>query len=211
MATYTYSAFEKAVKNAGIPRVIFEDGWNDPKICPFGVSPSAGLVLHHTANGGAKGNAPSLYWCLNNTYAPVRAAHFLIGRDGTVHVLSGRGSYHAGAGRVEGGMKVGDTWIPSSSGNKYLVGIEIESKGTDPSTRAAESSVDGITRAQVKSTIKLTSAMIDLMGVGVDTVIRHADWAPRRKNDVLQPLSWWRRRIRRYRARQKIARLVTRK
>lgn len=204
MSTYTYTGFKKAVKKSGVTAV-FEDGWNSPQIDPFGVSPSAGVVLHFTGNGGAKGNAPSLYWCKRNQYYPVRAAHFLIGRDGTVHVLSGRGSYHAGAG---GPMKVGDTWVPQDQGNKYLVGIEIESKGTDNRTDAAESDVDGFTKAQVKATVLLTAAMCELMGTNHRGVIRHRDWAPGRKPDVGQDLKWWRKKIKRQLRKNKAKRAI---
>lgn len=193
MANYNYAEFEKAVKAAKV-ETVFESGWNSTKICPFGISPSAGVVIHHTANGGAVGNAPSRYWCLNNTYYPVRAAHFLIGRDGTVHVLSGRGSYHAGAG---GPKSLKDHYVPTNQGNRYLVGIEIESKGTDPKTNARESEVDGITRKQVRAAVRLTAAMCELMGVSHLNVIGHKEWTPGRKNDPLQDMDWWREKVRR--------------
>lgn len=202
MATYTYGEFEKAVRKSGV-KAVFESGWNSSTICPFGVSPSAGVVIHHTANGGAAGNAPSRYWCLNNTYYPVRAAHFLIGRDGTVHVLSGRGSYHAGAG---GPMTLDGAYVPRNQGNRYLVGIEIESKGTNPSTNAKESEADGMTRKQVRAAVKLTAAMCELMGVSHKAVIGHKEWTPGRKNDPLQDMKWWRRRVRRRMRRNRILR-----
>lgn len=205
MASYTYTDFRRAVKKAGVT-YHFEDGWNDPSISPFPESPSAGVVLHFTANNGAKGNAPSLYWCLRNEYYPVRAAHFLIGRDGTVHVLSGKGSYHAGAG---GPLKVGETWIPQDQGNKYLVGIEIESKGLDAKVDARVDEVDGFTPQQVEAATRIAAAMCRLMGVDEKSVIRHRDWAPGRKSDVGQPLEFWRRKIRR-RLRNPIARLFSR-
>lgn len=193
MGSYSYDSFAQAVRVSGV-KAVFENGWNSSSICPFGVSPSAGVVIHHTANGGARGNAASLYWCLNNTYYPVRAAHFLIGRDGTVHVLSGRGSYHAGAG---GPKTLEGRTIPANQGNRYLVGIEIESKGTDPRTNARKSDVDGITRKQVKATVRLTAAMCELMGVGWRSVIGHKEWTPGRKNDPLQDMNWWRKKVRR--------------
>lgn len=205
MATYNYSEFRRAVKKAGVT-YHFEDGWDNTAISPFSESPSAGVVLHFTANGGAKGNAPSLYWCLKNEYYPVRAAHFLIGRDGTVHVLSGRGSYHAGAG---GPMKVGNTWIPADQGNRFLVGIEIESRGLDAKVNARVDEVDGFTPQQVEAATRIAAAMCRLMGVDEKAVIRHRDWAPGRKTDVGQDLEWWRKKIRR-RLRNPIARLFSR-
>lgn len=194
MATYTYAQFRTAILGAGLDKVVFQSGWDDPNISPFQSSPDTGVMLHHTANGGAKGNAPSLYWCLNNEYAPVRAAHCLIGRDGTVHILSGRGSYHAGAG---GPMVLDGATVPADQGNRHLFGIEIESKGTNPSVRSLTSDVDGITPAQVRSAVLVSAAVLLLMGRDAKSLIRHRDWAPGRKNDVLQPLPYWRGKVRR--------------
>lgn len=198
--TYNYTEFRhavnKAVKGTSI-KAVFEDGWNSTRICPFGVSPDAGIVLHETNNGGAKGNAPSLYWCLNNEYAPVRAAHFLIGRDGTIHVLSGRGSYHAGQGNAQGGYRFGDQWVPNDSGNRRLVGIEIESMGRSHDLDAPVSGADGVTKFQVKSTIRLIVELCFLMDITPDELIGHKEWSPGRKPDPWSDMDWWRKRVRR--------------
>ncbi len=99
-------------------------GWNSQRIDPYnGQSDFWGVLLHHTAGTN------SLGWIVNgNPYAPVRACHFLINRDGTVEVVSGVGAYHAGAGgpwRFPNGPT-----IPRDLGNRHLYGIEIESLGS---------------------------------------------------------------------------------
>lgn len=218
MTAYTPKELKRALKQAGL-QVEYQTGWDSKSINPFNTGPWAGVVLHHTANGGARGDHPSLYWMMNNSYKPVRAAHFLIGRSGRIMCTSGSGAYHAGSG---GPLRLNGTYIAPTQGNAALVGIEIESKGTDPRTDAKVTDVDGLTPQQVDAAVKLTSALLDLMGLNVKNVIRHADWTnggfdgnPRlptygRKNDVLQPLKWWRRRIRRHQLALKAKRLIGR-
>jgi N-acetylmuramoyl-L-alanine amidase CwlA len=197
---YNYSEFKtavnKAIKGTGI-KAEFQGGWNSAQICPFGVSPDAGIILHETNNSGAKGNAPSLYWCINNQYFPVRAAHFLIGRDGTIYVLSGRGSYHAGQGNSNGGYKFGGQWVGNESGNRRAVGIEIESQGRSTNLNAAETDVDGVTRKQVRSTIRLIVELCFLMDVTPNELIGHKEWSPGRKPDPWSDMNWWRKKARR--------------
>ena len=209
MTTYGAAQLRRALRKTPL-NVAYADGWTSSEIDPFGVSPMAGVVMHHTANGGAKGNNPSLYWQIRNTYFPVRAAHCNIGRDGLVTIIAARGAYHAGAStRPEGGMNLGGTWVPSSSGNKMLFGIEIESAGTNPSTTAPVNSVDGYTREQVKAATILAATLCELMGVNEKCVINHKDWAPGRKNDTLLPIEFWRKRVKRQLLRNKAKRLIT--
>ena len=197
MATYTAAQLRDALTRSGL-RVAYADGWDSREIDPFGVSPYAGVVMHHTANGGARGNNPSLYWQIRNTYYPVRAAHCNIGRDGLVTIIAARGSYHAGAcTRPEGGMNFAGTWVSSSSGNKALFGIEIESQGTSPNTNAAITDPNGYTREQIRAASILAATVCRLMKVDESCVINHATWAPGRKNDTLLPVEFWRKKVKR--------------
>jgi N-acetyl-anhydromuramyl-L-alanine amidase AmpD len=161
-------------------------GWNSPRIDPYnGQSDFWGVLLHHTAG------TDSLGWIVNgNPYAPVRACHFLINRDGTVEVVSGVGAYHAGAGgpwRFPNGPT-----IPRDQGNRHLYGIEIESLG---SSSKIDGSLEGMSLEQVISTAILSAALLNAMQRGwrsltVSRVIRHRDWTAR-KPDVKQDLNWW--------------------
>ena len=205
MATpYSPAQLKRALRRAGL-NVSYEPGWETPANDPFGVSPSHGVIMHHTANSGARGDHPSLYWMMNNQFYPVRAAHFLVGRSGKIMCVASRGAYHAGAG---GPVRVDGRSVPKDQGNKYLVGIEIESKGTSKSTTARIDEVDGYTPEQIESASKLAAALCDLMGVSHRAVITHAAWTngefdgnPRlptygRKNDTLLGVGFWRRRVR---------------
>lgn len=175
------------LKRYGVP-VKYVPDWDSPRIDPYnGRSDFQGVMLHHTAGTN------SLRWiCYTNKYKPVRAAHFLIDRDGTVHVCSGVGAYHAGAGgpwRFPGKPPV---TIPANGGNQRLYGIEIESLGTSP---RIDGSPAGMTVEQVISTALLSAALLNAMRRGalslpVSRVIRHRDWTTR-KIDTRQDLDWW--------------------
>ena len=169
------------------------DGWDSRGIDPYnGRSDFHGVLLHHTAG------TDSLNYIINtNRYAPVRACHFLIGRDGRVFVTSGVGAYHAGAGGPWRFAKTGkDVIVPKDQGNRHLYGIEIESLGT---RRRIDGSAGSMTVEQVVSTAVLTAALLNAIRPGwrswpVSRVIRHKDWTSR-KIDVKQDLDWWHRAI----------------
>lgn len=161
-------------------------GYASKGIDPYnGRSDFKGVLLHHTAGTN------SLNYIVNtNPYAPVRACHFLVQRDGTVQVVSAVGAYHAGKGGPVTLAK--GVTIPKDQGNQYLYGIEIESKGTTPNIGKA---LGGMTVDQVVSTGLLCAALLNAMrptwkSLPVTRVIRHRDWTPR-KIDVLQDLDWW--------------------
>lgn len=174
-------------------RTKYINGWDSPSIDPYnGRSDFHGVMLHHTAGTN------SLRWVVSgNRYAPVRACHFLVDRDGTVNVVSGVGAYHAGAGGPWRFPKKGrDVIIPANGGNSRLYGIEIESLGT---RAAIDGSPQGMTVAQVVSTAQLSAALLNAMRPAwrswpVSRVIRHRDWTTR-KIDVQQDIDWWHRAI----------------
>jgi len=167
----------------------FVAGWASSRIDPYnGRSDFHGVLLHHTAG------VNSLNYIVNtNPYAPVRACHFLVQRDGTVQVVSGVGAYHAGKGGPWRFPKRGrDVIIPKDGGNSRLYGIEIESLGR---TRRIDGTREGMTVEQVVSTAMLSAALLNAMRRGwrslpVSRVIRHRDWTSR-KVDVKQDLAWW--------------------
>jgi N-acetylmuramoyl-L-alanine amidase CwlA len=169
-------------------RTKYVSDWDSPRIDPYdGRSDFEGVMLHHTA-----GTNSLRFICFTNRYKPVRAAHFLVDRDGTVNVCSGVGAYHAGEGgpwRFPGRPPV---TIPANGGNSRLYGIEIESLGTSP---RVDGTPAGMTVEQIISTALLSAALLNAMRRGpkslpVSRVIRHRDWT-RRKVDTLQDLEWW--------------------
>ena len=195
MSAPTAAQVLEAVKRSGV-KYVLHDGWDDPKIQAPGVWSPGYVIQHHTANGGAKGDAPSLNWVLHNTYAPIRACHFLVARSGIVHVVYALKCYHAGKG---GPGSWGDgPSVPQDSMNGRAYGIEVESKGTSTVT----SDVDGFTPEQFDSLARLDAVLLDLLGAkGEGRIINHRTWAPHRKNDTLWPDAELQRRAREMRAR----------
>lgn len=182
------SSVLSAVKASGV-RYSLCDRWDDPSIAASGTWAPSYVILHHTANGGASGNAPSLNYCLKGSYPPVRNCHFLVGRDGLVYVLTAYGCYHAGSG---GPGKWGNgPHVNADSMNRYAYGIEIESKGTSTST----SGNNGYTPAQQDATARLTASLLAMLKRNDGCAINHKTWAPGRKTDTLYSDAYWHDKI----------------
>jgi N-acetyl-anhydromuramyl-L-alanine amidase AmpD len=171
-------------------RFRLKKGWDSPSIDPYnGRSDFKGIMLHHTAGMNSEN-----YIAYTNPYAPVRACHFLVARDGEVVVMSGSGAYHAGRGGPWRFRRRGkDVVVPRDKGNSRLWGIEIESLG---SSSRINDSPGGMTEEQVVSTAFLCAALLNAGRPGwrswpVSRVISHRMWAPGRKVDVKQDIGWW--------------------
>jgi hypothetical protein len=190
MTPPTPAAVLAALKATGLP-LIAVPGWDHTDLGGWAGAAwnPHGVLLHHTANGGATGDAPSLGWVIRNEFFPTRACNVLISRTGIVHLITAWGCFHAGGG---GPLAIDGFTMPADQGNAFLFGIEIESKGLDAKVTASTSEVDGFTPAQVRAAAKVAAALCKLLGKTETAVIRHRDWAPGRKTDVLQPLAFWR-------------------
>ncbi len=145
------------------PGVSFEPGWDDRKHAGFGgegVWEPRFVMMHHTAGVG-----PGVMRTLLETYlkpdgSAVRAAHFLIDREGVIRVLFLPGvAYHAGKGSGFG--------VPDDSMNRFAYGIEVESMGTEPD----------FTNAQKRSAGRLIGVLLRRHSLPPDRVINHRDWA----------------------------------
>lgn len=181
-----------AVQAAGV-RYALEPGWDDPAIDAYPRTwDPAYVIVHHTANGGAEGDAPSLRAILHTAYAPIRGAHFLVARSGIVHVCYSLGAYHAGAGGP--GSWGGGPLVPADTMNRRAYGIEVESAGMSLDT-AAMGGTDGITPAQYEATSRLAAALLDMLGAPATRAINHKTWAPGRKVDTRDTDAAWHARI----------------
>jgi len=189
----------KAADKAGVQYAV-DDAWLE--IDPYGSGfQPVGVVWHHTASGTlSTGNMPSLNWCrFPGEYAgEARACHVVVGRDGFLQIIAGRGAYHAGAG---GPMKVNGTYIPKDIGNRYLIGIEIEASSTTKvNKKDRQTPKSGMNPAQLDAVAKFCAALFDILKWPTDAAIRHRDWAPGRKVDVGIDLSIIHEKIDGYRA-----------
>lgn len=108
-------------RKTGYP-VVEVAGW-ETRGRPGGMSGVRTVICHHTANGGAKGNYPSLRVVRDGrTGLPGPLAQYGIGVDGTIYVIAAGKSNHAGVSR-----SVDYT-------NSYAVGIEAEAVGVPGNT-----------------------------------------------------------------------------
>lgn len=154
-------------------RAEFTARWDDGAIAGRGSFEPRLVMLHHTAG------TDSLHFLQNVPgLAPVPGAHFLVSRDGTVHVLSRFVAYHAGRGGPRWGVAAG-------MANHAAWGIEIEDLGRGLT----------MTESQVDAAARLSAGLLRAMGVGLDALVQHKEWSTTGKVDTLYPTAFWRDRV----------------
>jgi hypothetical protein len=119
-----------------------------------------GSLIHHTAAGGTS-DLPSLSVCKfgrgtpgASNYLPGPLCQVLIGRRGTVAVITDGYGNHAGAGSHP---------AVGTDGNRRLIGIEIENNGAGEPYPAV----------QYDAAVKVTRRLADRFG---DLVLGHKEW-----------------------------------
>ena len=186
------SKFENAIKNAGIPKLKWWKGWdkndwNGRKGWNSKTGNPLALLLHH--NGGAstdsskaednkdcKKDENGAKFVNRHPDFDSPASQFFLRRCGQLDINGYTQCYHAGKGDFKGTEWEGHK-IPKDSGNSYMMGIEIASKGLK----------DDLTEAQWETLAKLAVALKDLYGWKDTSTYyfpRHKDWAPGRKSDI---------------------------
>ena len=117
------------------------------------------VVIHHTSQRSSDETLETF-----TTPAKEVSAHYLIGRDGTVHHLLSDflRAHHAGAGR----------WGSITDMNSCSIGIELDNNGTEP-----------FPDAQIRSLLSLLGRLQKTYGIPAANFIGHADYAPTRKDD----------------------------
>lgn len=192
MPKWTSSNFKDAIDNAGIAKVKWWPGWGNTwhgmnKWAGPGGKPVA-LMLHHTAGASTSSKDPAAAGnqCdADNGQAKFvnrhpefnsPASQFTLRRCGMLDVNAYLPCYHAGKGTFAGTEWKGHG-IPTDAANRWLMGIEIVSKG----------SKDDITDAQWETLGRLARALAPLAGwddTSTYHLPRHKDWAPTRKVDI---------------------------
>lgn len=85
-----------------------------------------GVLFHHTASNRHSGAKPALGLVVKGREGakplPGPLCNVLVGRDGVVYLIAAGRANHAGRGGPWRG-------IPTDSGNKYTVGVEVENDG----------------------------------------------------------------------------------
>lgn len=104
-------------RRTGYP-VVEVAGWKTRSTSKAGMVAVKTITCHHTANGGAAGNYPSLRVVRDGrTGLPGPLAQLGLGVDGTIYVIAAGKCNHAGESRA------------TAYTNSYAIGIEAEAEG----------------------------------------------------------------------------------
>lgn len=121
-----------------------------------------GVLEHHTASSAGSGDLPSLSTCIHGRPdLPGPLCQVLIGRAGTVAIITDGYANHAGSGK----------WPGITSGNDQLIGVELENNGVGESWSLGLLAVAA----------KVTARLCEVFSLGI--VIGHKEWAQGRKID----------------------------
>jgi hypothetical protein len=124
------------------------------------------IVMHHTASPGNR--EADVRYQLTGQDNPI--ANINLARDGTVTMIAGGASNHAGKG---GPYRTSKGVVPQDSGNSYSVGIEASNNGVGMAWP----------QAQIDAYFKVVIALIQHLRLTPDDVVLHNTWAPTRKID----------------------------
>lgn len=146
---YSDTLRQKLTKRLTARRLVFMKDWQ--KNYTGAWKPNGkpvGILLHHTAAaatestaanaaGNQKGANNGVINFIQNHYR-VPAANFTLDRDGTIYVHAAYPVWHAGLGSFAGKDPWSTLGIPKDVGNRYLLGVEIMSKGRKKDFTAAQ-------------------------------------------------------------------------
>lgn len=148
------------------------------------------LMLHHTAGAATEstnpknpGNQPGANMGVVRfvqSHYRVPAANFTLDRDGTVYVHACRPVWHAGLGTFQGKAPWSALGVRTNMGNRYMLGVEIVSKGRK----------EDFTQAQIDALVGLQKACGEAARwperkrMAKVRRPRHRDWTTR-KPDIL--------------------------
>lgn len=159
-------------------KVVEKDGWRFRER-PYSFKPKA-IICHHTASNASSGNfASENIVSFGRSDLPGPLCQFLLGRDGTVKIISGGYTNHAGTGGPRAG-------IPANLGNTYAWGIEAENNGVGE--RWGEK--------QLNAYYVLCAALLNYMGTkDTSKVIGHKEWTSRKIDPAGIHMDGFRKRV----------------
>lgn len=154
-----------ALKQAGL-KVAVCDGWEDRG--HGDISQVLGVICHHTATPGRRGNMPTLNTLIHGrSDLPGPLSQLGLGRDGTYYIIAAGKCYHSGKG----------IWAGLVNGNSNFIGIEAENTGGSDDYPWPPIQLDAYHRG--------VAAILKHVGRGAEFCAGHREYAlPRgRKND----------------------------
>ena len=161
-------------------KVVETPGWKT-RGRPYTFVGTEGVIFHHTVSPLSMTTATTLRVCREGRIdLPGPLCHVMIGRNGVAYVVAAGYANHAGKG---GPFRS----VPRDSGNRYIVGVEVENNGTtEPFSDAVLGACD-----------RVFAAVLKHQGKGVDWCIGHKEWTTR-KSDPHTNMDNYRKRLRRY-------------
>lgn len=155
-----------------------KDGWRH-RGRPYNFYPRA-IIVHHTASGSQSGNFASEHIVTyGRSDLPGPLCQVLLGRDGTVKLISAGYANHAGYGGPEAG-------IPANRGNTYTIGIEAENNGVG----------EPWSRKQLQAYYRLCAALMVWNGIkDVNKVFGHKEWTSRKIDPAGLDMNNFRRQV----------------
>lgn len=167
----------RVARRAGYP-VVEVAGWKT-RGRPGGMSDIRTITAHHTANGGARGDYPSLRVVRDGRPGlPGPLAQLGVGVGGTIYVIAAGKCNHAGASRSSDYL------------NGHAIGIEAEAVGVPGAKRDWPP-------AQMDAYSRLCAALVDEFDLSVSDVRGHKETcSPHgRKSDPSFAMDGFRRRV----------------
>lgn len=156
-------------------RVAEQPGWMERGRGPM--DRIDGIICHHTATNIRDRNMPTLRVLTEGrSDLPGPLAQLGLGRDGTYYVIAAGRANHAGAGAWRG-----------ISGNSRFLGIEAENSGL------ADDPWNG---AQLDAYVRGVAALLRHLGLPVERVCGHKEYAPTRKDDPSFDMEGFRAQVR---------------
>ena len=190
MARWDDDEFRRTI-NGHVQNVNWRSGWKNTwhGMASWGHGVPVALMLHHTAGAQTESADPkhpgnqskaddgvaNFVWRHPQFHSP--ASQFTLRRSGQLDVNAYLPCYHAGLGDFKG-TEWAPLSIPKDSANRFLMGVEIVSKGHQ----------DDLTDAQWDTLATLVTALNGLAGWNDTSTLRlprHRDWAPGRKSDII--------------------------
>lgn len=152
------------LKKWGVPVAVHGQAERNGR--PYEFTP-LGVVAHHTASNRNSSESATRNVIINgrsDVKGPL--SQFFVARDGTVDVITFGRANHAG---------LGGPWrsIPRHSGNRYLVGVEVDNNGTN----------EPYPPEQLRNARLVYAALLIALKRDENWLLGHKEWAPGRKID----------------------------
>ena len=162
-------------------KVVETRGWKT-RGRPYTFVGTEGIMFHHTVSPLSMTTATTLRICTEGRVdLPGPLCHVMIGRNGVAYVVAAGYANHAGEG---GPFRT----VPQDSGNKYIVGVEVENDGkSEPFSDTVLGACD-----------RVFAAVVEHQGKSATWCLGHKEWTSRKQDPHGIDMDNYRKRLARY-------------